>query len=113
MELLVLLVASALLCSPAWYIARKRGSWFSWDYVTVFGPPLFWFMLAIAHIGSQSLSNLIELVIVAAFIPLAVWSRVLLLDRFSKAPKRNSLVVCGVCFLVPLILRVAMPTLAE
>lgn len=113
MEFLILLVASVLLCVPAWYIARKRKSWFGWDYATVLGPLPFWYVLAIARIGSQSLSNLIELVIVAAFVPLAVWSRVFVVDRVSKEPARSSLIACGVCFLVPLVLRLAMPTLAE
>jgi hypothetical protein len=113
MEFLILLVVMALLCLPAWYVARKRQSWFGWDYATVLGPLPFWYALAVSRVGSASMSNLIELLVVAAFVPLAVSGRVFVADRILKQPMRWSLVVCGTCFLVPLILRLAMPAIPE
>jgi hypothetical protein len=75
-----------LLCVPACYIARKRKSWFGWDYATILGPLPFWYVLA--RIGPQSRSKLIQkliqLAIVAAFVPLAVWTRVFAVGRFRR-----------------------------
>lgn len=113
MEFLISLAITVLLCMPAWYVARKRESWFGWDYATVLGPLPFWYALALANVGSASMSNLIELLVVAAFVPLAVSGRVFVADPLSKQPMRWSLVVCGMCSLVPLILRLAMPALPE
>ena len=113
MELLFLLVLSSLLCVLAWYIARERRSWFWWDYATVLGPMLFWYALSILQVGPQSLSNLIELLVVGAFVPIAVSCRVFLLDRLSKSTMRSSLIASVACFVLPLALRLAMPPLPE
>jgi hypothetical protein len=113
MEFLILLALSGLLCVPAWYVAQRRKSWFEWDYATVFGPIPFWYALSIARIGPQSMGNLIELVVVAVFVPLAVSCRVFILDRLWKNPKRSSMIICAVCFILALGLRLAMPLLPE
>ena len=98
MELLFLLVLSCLLCVPAWYVARGRRSWFWCDYATVLGPMLLWYALSILQVGPQSLSNLIELLVIGAFVPIAVSCRVFLLDRLSKSAMRSSLLTSAVCF---------------
>ena len=113
MEFLILLVVSSLLCVPAWYFAQKRKSWFEWDYGTVFGPAPFWYALSIAGVGHQSLGNLIELLIVATFVPLAVSWRIFFLDKLLKNPIRSSLIIGAVCFILPLVLRLTMPLLPE
>ena len=76
MALPFLLIVSSVLCAPAWYVARQRRSWFWWDYATVFGPMLFWYALAVMQVGPQGLSNLIELLVVGAFVLVAVSCRV-------------------------------------
>jgi hypothetical protein len=114
MVFLILLAVSFLLCIPAWYFARKRHSWFGWDYATVFAPMPIWFTLAIAQVGAKGMSNLMELLIIAAFVPLAVSCRVFLLDQQWNNPTRNSLVIFFLCCVVlPLGLRLAMPALPE
>ncbi len=113
MEFLALLATSGLLCVPAWYVARRRKSWFGWDYVSVFAPMPFWYALFILQIGAQSLSNLVELLIVGAFVPMAVSCRVFLLDRISQNSIRSSVLTCAICLVVPLGLRLGMPLLPE
>jgi len=73
----------------------------------------FWYALSILQIGSQSLGNLIELLAIGAFVPIAMTCRVFLLDRLSKSAMRSSLLVCALCFVLPLTLRLAMPPLSE
>jgi len=114
MGFLALLVISFLVCIPAWYVARKRHSWYGWDYATVFAPIPIWLSLAIIQVGANSMSNLVELLILGAFVPLAVSARVFLLDRWWKNQLRNSLVILVICTVVlPLGLRLAMPALPE
>lgn len=95
MGFLILLASSFLLCIPAWYVARKRRSWFAWDYATVFAPMPIWLVLAVIQVGAKSMSNLVELLVIAAAVPLAVSVRVFWLDGKWNDPTRNSL---GVLF---------------
>ena len=114
MQFLFLIIICFLLCLPAWYTARKRQTWFDWDYATVFAPMPIWLIYSIIQIGSNGLSNLIEILIIAAFLPLALSLRVFLMDRFWKNAKRNSLWIFFLCCIVlPLILRIGMPVLSE
>lgn len=113
MAFIILLVVSPVLCVPAWYVAQKRKSWFAWDYGTVFGPTVCWYALSIAGVGHQSMGNLIELLIVAAFVPLAISFRIFFLDKLLNNPLRSSLIIGAVCFILPLVLRLTMPQLPE
>ena len=113
MEILIPLVLAGWLCIPAWYVARRRGTWFGWDYLTILAPIPFWYVLSILGVGSQSLSNFIELLFVSAFIPIALSCRVFLLDQLSRTAMRSSLVICALSTVLPLGLRLAMPSLAE
>jgi hypothetical protein len=113
-QLLLLFVVSVLLCIPAWYIARRSHVWFPWDYVGIFGPYLVWLVLAISRVGSNSLANLVEIVILAALVPGVISIRVFLLDRIWSQPTKTSLAACVFCCLVlPLGLRLGMPGLSE
>jgi hypothetical protein len=113
MEVLIPLMLAGFLCVPAWYVARKRGTWFGWDYLTILAPIPFWYVLSILGLGPRSLGNFVELFVVGAFIPIAVSCRVFLLDQLSRNAIRSSLAICALSILLPLGLRLAMPTLAE
>lgn len=114
MEIFIWLTSSFSLCIPAWYVARKRQSWFVWDYATVFAPMFIWFALALAQVGNQGMSNLVELFVIAAVVPLAVSCRVFLLDRKWNDPTKNSIVIFTLCCIVlPLGLRLTIPILSE
>lgn len=114
MGLFLIVGAGFTLCVPAWCFARQKRSWFAWDYATVFGPFLIWLMLAIGRVGSSSMSNLVELLVLAALVPAAISIRVFVLDRIWIDSIRSSLSVCFICCVVfPLALRLGMPELPE
>ena len=112
--LLLVPVTGFLLCVPAWYVARRREAWFGWDYLGVFLPLPLWFAFVITQIGQPSMSNfLVELLIIAAFVPLALSLRIFLLDRWFKNHEHSAMAMCAVCLVFPLVVRLAMPYLPE
>lgn len=113
MHFLLILVGSPLLCLPAWHVARKSQRWYSWDYASALGPIPFWFALLAMRIGHMSMSNLIESLAVALFVPVAVSLRVFLLDRYVSDTRRSAIIVCVLCFTLPLVLRLAVPLIPE
>ena len=114
MEFLLVLAGTSSLWVPVWYVARKTQRWYGWDYASVLGPIPFWFMLMTMGIGPMSLSNLfVELLAIAAFVPVAVSLRLFLVDRYFRDTRRSSIVVCAICFALPLVLRLAMPGIPE
>jgi hypothetical protein len=113
-QFLFILVASPLLCLPAWHVARKARRWYGWDYATALGPIPFWFVLMSMRVGHMSMANLIvELLAVAAFVPAAISLRVFLLDQYVRDSRRSSIIVCALCFALPLALRLAVPGIPE
>jgi len=112
-EFVLTLASSPLLCLPAWYVARKTQRWYGWDYASALGPIPFWFALLSMRVGHMSMGNLIELLAVALFVPVAISLRVFLLDRYVSHTRRSSIVVCAVCFTLPLVLRLMVPLIPE
>jgi len=114
MQFLFMLVGSPLLCLPAWHLARKTQRWYGWDYAAALGPIPFWFALMSMRVGHMSMANLIlELLVVATFVPTAISLRVFLLDRYVRDTRRSSIIVCVLCFALPLTLRLAVPGIPE
>lgn len=113
MELLLIVAAGLLLCLPAWKVGRTRHHWHGWDYASALGPVPFWFALLFMRIGHTSMSNLIELPVVALFVPLALTLKVFLIDQKVKDTRYSSIIVCALCFALPLALRLVMPNLPE
>ena len=109
---LLLMSGAAILCVPAWLVARKDGRWYTTDYISMFGPVPLWLMLYALRIGPMSLSNLLEVLVVIVVVPILVSLRVVALDRVCD-PKRSSVVVCGAAMLFPLLLRLTVPPFAE
>jgi hypothetical protein len=113
-EFLLILAASPLLCAPAWHVARKAQRWYGSDYAAALGPIPFWFLLMSMRVGAMSLSNLfVELLSIAAFVPIAVSLRVFFVDRYVHETRRSSGIVCAICFALPLVLRLTVPGIPE
>lgn len=101
-----------LACWPAWFMARKRRAWYDWDYMSLLAPLPLWLMLTILHIGAASLTNLvIEPIVVALFVPLALSLRVFVLDRIFTNLGRSSKLILAACLFLPLWLRLFLPVL--
>jgi hypothetical protein len=113
MDFILILAASPLLCTPAWYIARKATRWYGWDYASALGPIPFWFLLLAMRIGPMSMGNLVELLAVALFVPAVISLRVFLLDRYFTDTRRSSIVLCVICLSFPLALRLMVPVIPE
>ncbi len=108
-----LLAFSAVFAAPAWYYARRGQRWFVSDYVTVFAPVVLWFLLTLLGIGPQSLANIVEVLAVAAFNPIALTMRVFVLDRLWPRPGFWSRLCMLAGLALPLMLRLTMPVLPE
>jgi len=91
--LLLMIGLTTIASAPAWWAARKRGTWRMWDYASLVTPYLVWVVLTVLGFGSQSLGNLVEPLVLVAIIPLLVSIRVFLIDRWMNASMANSIVV--------------------
>jgi hypothetical protein len=99
-------------CWPAWFFARQRRAWYDWDYMSLFAPLPLWLVLTILHIGSNDIASLVvEPILVALFVPVALSLRVFLLDNLFKDIGRISKFTLGACLFLPLWLRLVMPWL--
>jgi hypothetical protein len=110
---MVMIIVTSIASGPAWWIARRRGTWLSWDYASLVTPFALWFALASAGFGAQSLGNLIEPMGLVAIIPLALSIRVFLIDRWWKAAHAKSIAVFAFVSVVAVGLRAFTPLVPE
>jgi uncharacterized membrane protein YfcA len=110
---LVLILFTSLASGPAWWNSRRRGTWTVWDYASLIVPFGLWLGLASAGVGGESLSNIVEMFVLAAVIPTLHSVRVFFVDRRSKYWYRNSIIVFVVANLISIALRALVPTLPE
>ncbi|HEC16462.1 MAG TPA: hypothetical protein ENI99_07835 [Sedimenticola sp.] len=97
------------LSSLAWYFARKRDTWFDWDWMLSVAPVTLWFALISRGIGPQGPDQIIELVFIAGAIPLLLSLRVFALDALFQNARRNSIFIFVVCMVLPIAVRFTMP----
>lgn len=99
-------------CWPAWFAARQSRTWYDWDYMSLFAPLPLWLALSLLRIGSNDGTSLvIEPILVALFVPLALSVRVFLLDHVFRDTRRISKLTLGACLALPLWLRLFVPLL--
>jgi len=111
---LVLLVLASLASGPAWWNARRHGAWIAWDYASLVVPFALWLALVIVGFGpGKSLSNVVELFILAVVVPLLHSVRVFIVDRQLMYRRRNSIVVFGAANLIAIALCGLVPGLPE
>jgi hypothetical protein len=110
---LALLLFTSLASAPAWWDARRRGTWIAWDFASLVVPFGLWLVLASAGFGGESLSNIVETFVLAAVIPIFHSIRVFFVDRRFKYWPRNSIIVFVAANLVAIGLRALVPTLPE
>ena len=99
------------LSSIAWFFARKRDTWFDWDWMLSMLPVAVWFFLVSRGIGPQSSDQVIELAFITGSIPLLLSLRVFILDKLFTNARRNSIAIFIFCMIIPVVVRFAMPTL--
>ncbi|MFQ5458789.1 MAG: hypothetical protein ACE5FC_10130 [Myxococcota bacterium] len=111
--LIWLVLISGAFCYPAWRIAKARGTQSVWLFFLPAPAVALWIALTAAQIGAQSLSNLIEVVLIIAFGIMAAYVRVIFLDAITNRPGANTAAIIFVLAALALALRLLMPTLPE
>lgn len=111
---LPLVALPMLLIAPAWILARARkqrdAEWLPFVHVPA---ATLWFGLFVAGIGSQSLGNLNEGVILAgAVIPLA-YAKVAIVDRLTPHHHATTGGLAAVLLILAVVLRAFTPVLPE
>jgi hypothetical protein len=110
--LIIVLILPALLLVPAWASARRKGE--SWWFLFFHGPAIFsWVLLTALGYGAQSLSNLMELLFLAAAAVVIGYFKVFVVDRSMTSPNLSTLAAAGLLLAVALALRSLMPVLPE
>ncbi len=104
------ITAIILLSSIAWYFARRRKTWFDWDWLLCTLPTAIWFALVTRGIGSQNQDQIIELAYITGLIPTVFTLRVFILDKLFKNAKRNSIFIFAICMATPIIFRFYPPS---
>ena len=106
----ILLIVSAGLSAPAWVYARRR--WHESVWMLLLPLPAV-VALSAAHVGPQSLSNLIEVPILVGLSIALYYSRVLAIARGWSAPGLTGWVIAFLTVLAAVLLRLFMPLLPE
>jgi hypothetical protein len=110
--LVVSLVATALIL-PGWLWAKRQKPQSPWLLLLPVSGVGFWFVLAMLRIGPQSLSNLIEIPIVAIVAVVVVYLKIFAIDKQLKIPAFGEAIPYVVVASVALGLRLLMPLLPE
>jgi len=108
-----MILVTSLASIPALRLARRRKTWFGWDYATLVTPFALWLGLVSAGFGAQSLGNLVEPLTLVAVIPISHSIRIFLVDSWSKSARKNSIAVFACCNLIAIGLRAFVPLILE
>jgi hypothetical protein len=110
--LIIVLILPKLLLVPAWAYARRKGE--SWGFLFFHWPAIFfWVLLTAVGYGAQSLSNLMELLLIAAAAVVVGYLKVFVVDRSVASPNLSTFAAAGLLLAVALALRSLMPVLPE
>ncbi|MFY9260521.1 MAG: hypothetical protein WAO71_08450 [Gallionella sp.] len=96
----------------AWNFARKREAWLAVDYMIPIAIVFIWFFIAGMGVGAQSMSNLIEPILLLAMMPLLLVVKVFILDNFYS-PKISSTILFITLFVFTVVMRLVMPGISE
>lgn len=108
----IVAVATVVLV-PGWYWRKSHGAKGNWILALPLATSVFWFLLIYCGVGQASLSNLMEIYLVAAFAVFIAYLKFLVLDRLIKKPDRNTMIIFAIALLFSLLLRLFMPALPE
>lgn len=109
---LTILVATLLLV-PGWFWAKKYDHKNIWIFALPFVAVAFWYSLMALGVGAQSLSNLIEILPVAAFAVVGGYVKFLFFDPSEKRRTKGFAVAIAIVIVCVIALRLFMPGLPE
>ena len=112
MLVIVVVVIAAIALLPAWLRSRGKGDSI---WLLFVGVPSYvaWFVVTMLGFGPQSLSNLIELLILGTLSIVAGYIKVFLVDPYYAESSRNTYLVIVFLVLAAILLRKFMPLLPE
>lgn len=109
----LLILIPVVFCLPAWFIARKRYNATTWSLTYAVPSMVLWVILAMSGIGSQSLSNVVELLYLCFGSVPIYYLKVLYIDKIRPDTRRNTILATVMLCVVAIILRLVMPDLPE
>ena len=108
-----LLVIGAVLIFPAYLVSLRRGNE-TWWLLFVAAPGVaLWVVLTAWGYGPQSLSNLVEVLILTAAGAALSYVKVFALDPMAGAPRKNTFLIMAALAAGAFLLRTFMPLLPE
>lgn len=108
----VLALAAGLFCVPAYLAGRDAGE-SPWLLASSLPALALWVALASLGFGPQSLSNLVEPLLLLAGAVILAYLKVLLLDPRLRDPRRSTYGLMALLALGAFLLRAFMPLLPE
>jgi len=109
----MMMALPVFLILPGWLWFRRKRKQSVWLLaLPVFGVGL-WLALALAGVGAQSLSNIIELFYIAVIAVVVAYVKFLAFDRMSALQARGTAIAFAAIALTTIGLRLFMPLLPE
>ena len=109
----IVILVPILFCLPGWMLARKRYDATPWSLTYAVPGMIVWVLLAMSGIGSQSLSNVVELLYLSFGAVPIYYLKVMYIDKLRSDTRMNTIIATVALCLVAIILRLAMPVLPE
>lgn len=109
----VLLLLAGMLCAPAYWVSRRRGSESKWLPVAALPAVLVWSALTGAGYGAQSLANIVEVIWIAAAAVILCYVKVFVVDQRLQRPRQTTYYLMTLLALGAVLLRSLMPVLPE
>ncbi len=107
----VLLLGASLLCLPAFLISRRRGAESGWLLFVTLPALVVWIGLTYLGYGAQSMSNLIEVILLFPVGVILCYLKVFVLDRRMRRPGATTYALMSILAAGAFLLRTFMPVL--
>jgi len=108
-----LFVVGLMLCLPAYLSSRKRGNESRWFLFSSLPALALWIGLAASGYGAQSLSNIVEVILIIIAAVVMSYMKVLVIDRKFHKPVQTTYTMMAILAVVTFLLRTFMPNLPE
>lgn len=109
----IVLIVAVVLCIRAWYVGQRAKTWYPWDYLTTFGSLPIWIVLALFHVGSQSMGNFIEVPLILVFPGPLLAAKTIIVRRMPAEAERLSIITFGILAALILAVRLITPEIPE
>jgi hypothetical protein len=106
-------IVATLCVLPGWIWAKRHRPWSGWVLALPFLGIGFWGVLAMLGLGSQSLGNVVEVLIIAASAVVISYLVFVLIGRLNFSVARGTAIAYIAVAVVAACLRLFMPVLPE